>query len=120
MDRKPSLPMIWELDPKSNDEHDYDAIEALFIAAFEHTFGLRATDKRIRPYLLRYLRFRVIPPWIRIYLSEMQAGESVADIGDAPLDPTIDLRALFWRSAVVIYLLSESHKPTSRGPHMEA
>jgi len=120
MDRKPALPSIWELDPKSNDEYDYDAIEALFFAAFEYQFGLRATQKRIRPYLMRYFRFRVIPPWMRVYVNEVLAGESVANIGDAPLDPVFDLRPLVWRGALVIYLFTEARRPSRRGTQLEA
>lgn len=120
MDRKPTLPPIWELDPRSNDEFDYDAIEALFLEAFEYTFGLRATQRRIRPYLVRYLRFRVIPPWMRVYVKEVLAGKSIANIGDAPLDPVIDLRPMIWRGALVMYLLSEARRPSRRGPHIEA
>ena len=120
MDRKPNLPPIWEMDPKANNKIDLDAIEALFQAAFEHAFRLRATRRRIRPYLLRYLRFQVIPPWMRTYVKEVLHGESVANVGDAPLDPVIDLRPLFWRSALAIYLFLEARKPSDRGPHMKA
>lgn len=120
MDRKPILPSIWELDPKSNDEYDYEAVETLFFDAFEHTFGLRATPARVRPYLMRYLRYRVIPPWLRVYVREVRGGESVASVGDAPLDPAIDLKPWAWRGALLFYLVAESRRPHPRGPYFEA
>ncbi len=120
MDRKPTFPSLWDLDPRSHDEHDHAAIEQLFCDAFEYRFGLRATPARIRPYLLRYFRFRVIPPWMRRYVKEVLAGVSVADVGNAPLDPVIDLRPLIWRGAMVLYLVRESRRPHARDSHLEA
>ena len=88
---------IWDIDPKAGEEHEYEEFEALFQDAWEHSSYFRPPVKRIRPYLQRYFRFRVIPPWVATYINEVLKGDAMENMANAPLDPAIDLRRFPWR-----------------------
>jgi len=88
---------IWDIDPRACEEHEYEEFEALFIAAWEHSFFCRPSVRRIQPYLRRYFRFRVVPPWVAVYIRDVLKGEAIENMANAPLDPAIDLRRLPWR-----------------------
>ena len=87
---------IWDLDPWERDEQSYEEIEALFIAAWECRFGGRPDSAVVRPYVQRYLRYRVIPPWVGVYAQTKLEEGAMNDIARAPLDPAIDLRLYPW------------------------
>lgn len=108
---------IWEIDPRSCEEHEYEEFEALFLAAWEHSFLSRPPVKCIRPYVQRYLRFRVIPPWVATYIREVLKGEAIENMANAPLDPAIDLRRLPWRLMIslTVYPLSARFSRGDRG-----
>lgn len=89
--------VLWDLDPQEYPEYPYEAYEALFRAAYEHAFRCPGTTPRVRSYLERYFRFRVVPIWVRVYVRERLGGEAIANLGEAPLDPAIDLRAAVLR-----------------------
>ncbi len=81
---------IWDLDPQDLDLPSVEEFERLFMEAYSYTFRVLATPQRVRPYLRRYLRFRVVPPWVRRYVREVLAGDAIGNLGDAPLDPAVD------------------------------
>lgn len=87
---------IWDLDPRENDEFDYEEFVELFLSAWEYRFLYRPPARHMQPYLQRYFRFRVIPPWVSVYVREVLKGEVIDNIANAPLDPVIDLRLLPW------------------------
>ncbi|GAB4349753.1 MAG: hypothetical protein Kow006_11810 [Gammaproteobacteria bacterium] len=104
MGHKQTARSIWELDPHEVEEHDYEEFEALFSAAYEHAFHHTPSTRQIWKYLQRYFRFRVIPPWVRHYVKTVQGGDGIDNIGNAPLDPVIDLQPFFERLAVWLHI----------------
>lgn len=104
MNHKQTTRSIRDLDPRENDEHDYAEFEALFSAAYRHAFHHTPSTRQIWKYLQRYYRFRVIPPWVRHYVKSVQGGDGIDNIGNAPLDPVIDLQPWFERLAVALHL----------------
>lgn len=91
---------IWDFDPGEVEEHDYEEFEALFAAAFEYEFHRTPSTRQIWAYVQRYFRFRVIPPWVRHYVKSELIDDGIDNIGNAPLDPVIDLRMMFERCSV--------------------
>lgn len=107
---------IWDFDPGEIEEHDYEEFEALFAAAFEHEFNRTPSTRQIWVYVQRYFRFRVIPPWVRHYVSSELTDDGIDNIGNAPLDPVIDLRLLFDRFAVRWFIrCTKSGRPGKNG-----
>ena len=83
-------------DPSAGDRPGtFEDYEFLFCSAYEHAFGRPASSERVKPYLLRYFRFGVVPVWVRCYVRTELRGQAVANIGHAPLDPVIDYREWF-------------------------
>lgn len=83
---------IWDLDPAQGDRPDYDDYERLFLAAYRRAFRLHPTPRRVRPYVMRYMRFYVAAPWARDY-ARAHAGDVVAEeVAAAPVDPLLDWR----------------------------
>ncbi len=93
MDRERIHLSIWEIDPAEGDAVlSVAECQRLYLEAYEATFELRATPGRVRPYLGRYLHYGVVAPWVRRYLREARPGHALAEIGEAPLDPSVDWR----------------------------
>jgi hypothetical protein len=96
MNRDKLAGSIWDLDPKGSDQHDYEEFVELFMDAWEYRFLYRPSAGHMQPYLHRYFRFRVIPPWVSVYVREVLKGEAIDNVANAPLDPVIDLRLFPW------------------------
>jgi len=96
MNRDKPAGSIWDLDPRDNNDHDYEEFVALFLDAWEYRFLYRPPARQVQPYLQRYFRFRVVPPWVRVFVREVLKGEAIDNIANAPLDPVIDLRLFPW------------------------
>ena len=94
---------IWDLDPRENDGFDYEEFVELFLSAWEYRFLYRPPARHMQPYLQRYFRFRVIPPWVSVYVREVLKGEAIDNIANAPLDPVIDLRLFPWRLLTIVF-----------------
>ena len=108
---------IWDLDPRDNAEHEYEEFVNLFLDAWEYRFLYRPSARRMQPYLQRYFRFRVIPPWVSVYVREVLKGEAIDNIANAPLDPVIDVRLLPWNflAALIFFPGSLSRKRGKNG-----
>lgn len=104
MNHKQDIRSIWDLDPRDIEEHEYEEFVELFSAAYRHAFHHTPSTKQIWSYLQRYFRFRVIPPWVRHYVKTVQRSDGIDNIGNAPLDPVIDLQPFFERLAVRLHL----------------
>lgn len=92
MDRDRLARPLWDLDPGDQVRPGYADYEQFFCAAYEASFGLPASPERVRRYLLRYLRFYVLAPWVREYAVRAPRGPVSEELADAPLDPVFDLR----------------------------
>ena len=96
MNRDKPAVSIWDLDPRDDEEPDYEEFVELFQDAWDYRFLYRPPAGQMRPYLQRYFRFRVVPPWVSAYVREVLKGEAIDNIANAPLDPAIDLRLFPW------------------------
>jgi hypothetical protein len=85
---------IWDINPWDGEALEYADFEQLFMLAYEYQFLLPASPVIVWPYLNRYFRFRVVPPWLREYIRVVLHGEAIANIGNAPLDPAFDWRQI--------------------------
>ena len=99
---------IWDLDPRDNDEHEYEEFVELFQNAWEYRFLYQPPARYVQPYLQRYFRFRLIPPWVSVYVREVLKGEAIDNIANAPLDPVIDLRLFPWSYLAAMFLFPRS------------
>ncbi len=95
---------IWDIDPRHENPTDVVAIEILFLDAWEYSFFSRPAVSRVQPYLDRYFRFRVVPPWVAVFVRERLRGEAIDNIANAPLDPAIDLRLYPWQLVTKLVL----------------
>ncbi len=87
---------IWDLDPKQCKGHEVSELEQLFADAYRHAFFMRGTPEVLRPFLDRYLHYRVIPLWVRRYIREVLESAQYAEIAEAPLDPAMDWNRVSW------------------------
>jgi len=111
---------IWELDPREQHQPCYADIARLFMDAYEHRFGMRAPPRRIRPYLMRYLRFGVIAPWVRSYLAGQRRSHALAELCNTPLDPTFDLRYVSRWLSRTLWRLARLHVRAGTAGYFEA
>lgn len=84
-------------EPRKDGDFDLDDLLDLFNAAFEHRFCQPLPEARLHAYVQRYLRFGLVPPWVRGYVQRVLGGIAPNRIGQAPLDPVFDLRLWLWQ-----------------------